>query len=273
MEHVNFGFYGAIMLLVMVAVRYIRHIIEHKEAKETEDEMEPAYDTLCNRKRRIHSLGHSPEAVASGATSTNADNGNINPNTQQSQEMSIKSGDDMIREAGMGQHNENNKYFEHFIKFFTKLGCNPLPLDEKSMLLRFRGEQYQLELTDNQCRIWDPSWASIHHGNVNYPSIRFAANLANRSFGPKVMLTPPNENGDVTLHSCFDFFIPTSADIKQVLDTHFPILFDAFEFQKKQISQYTGALIGTRQFKLDDKKGTPISVPIANSRYGMIHLN
>lgn len=75
-------------------------------------------------------------------------------------------------------------------------------------------------------RVWDPMWAGVKSDDPDMPKIREAVNAANFSFGPTVVLTSPNDEGIIGVHSRRDIMLhPACPDnvpfVKVVLDSFF----------------------------------------------------
>lgn len=112
------------------------------------------------------------------------------------------------------------------IKCLTELGCQPEIHKDGSVGVSYQGENFHLEFGGRYARIWDPMWAGIKSDDPDLPKIKEAMNATNFNFGPTVVMTAPDEDGDIGLHSRRDIMLhPSCPDnvpyIKAVLDSFF----------------------------------------------------
>ncbi len=124
------------------------------------------------------------------------------------------------------------------IKCLTELGCQPEIHKDGSVGVSYQGENFHLEFGGRYARIWDPMWAGIKGNDPDLPKIKEAINATNFNFGPAVVTTAPEEDGDIGLHSRRDIMLhPSCPDnvlyIKAVLDS----FFDTKEHVRKHFQQ------------------------------------
>lgn len=124
------------------------------------------------------------------------------------------------------------------IKCLTELGCQPEIHKDGSVGVSYQGENFHLEFGGRYARIWDPMWAGIKEDDPDLPKIKEAINATNFNFGPTVVTTAPDEEGDIGLHSRRDIMLhPSCPDnvlyIKAVLDS----FFDTKEHVRKHFQQ------------------------------------
>lgn len=108
----------------------------------------------------------------------------------------------------------------------SQLGCQPTANDDGTISVQYQGENFHMEFGGMYARVWDPMWAGVKANDPDMPKIREAVNAANFNFGPTVVLTAPNEDGVVGLHSRRDIMLhPACPDnvpfVKAVLDSFF----------------------------------------------------
>lgn len=108
----------------------------------------------------------------------------------------------------------------------NQLGCQPTANDDGSISVQYQGENFHMEFGGMYARVWDPMWAGIKVDDPDLPNIREAVNAANFNFGPTVVLTKPNDEGIIGLHSRRDIMLhPACPDnvpfVKAVLDSFF----------------------------------------------------
>lgn len=116
--------------------------------------------------------------------------------------------------------------FSIMTNLLTSLGCQPTTNEDKSISVKYQGENFHIECFGRYARIWDPSWAGIKADDPELSKIREAVNYTNYYFGPAVVMTSPNEEGIIGLHSRYDIMLhPACPDNKQymqaVLDSFF----------------------------------------------------
>lgn len=112
------------------------------------------------------------------------------------------------------------------LRCLTELGCQPEIHKDGSVGVSYQGENFHLEFGGRYARIWDPMWAGIKGNDPDLPKIKEAVNATNFNFGPTVVMTAPDEDGDIGLHSRRDIMLhPSCPDnvpfIKAVLDSFF----------------------------------------------------
>lgn len=106
------------------------------------------------------------------------------------------------------------------------LGCQPTKNDDGTLSVSYQGENFHMEFGGLYARVWDPMWAGVKADDPDMPKIREAVNAANFNFGPTVVLTSPNDEGVIGLHSRRDIMLhPSCPDnvpfVKAVLDSFF----------------------------------------------------
>lgn len=112
------------------------------------------------------------------------------------------------------------------LRCLTELACQPEIHKDGSVGVSYQGENFHLEFGGRYARIWDPMWAGIKGDDPDLPKIKEVVNATNFNFGPTVVMTAPDEDGDIGLHSRRDIMLhPSCPDnvpfIKAVLDSFF----------------------------------------------------
>lgn len=112
------------------------------------------------------------------------------------------------------------------IRCLAVLGCQPELYTDGSVGIRYQGENFHLEFSGRYVRIWDPMWAGIKGEDPDMPRIKEAVNATNFNFGPTVVMTAPDEDGYIGLHSRRDIMLhPACPDnaifLKAVLDSFY----------------------------------------------------
>jgi hypothetical protein len=106
------------------------------------------------------------------------------------------------------------------------IGCQPEYDQDGYVAVQYQGENFQIQVGGMYARVWDPMWAAIKADDPNMPKVREAVNIANYNFGPTVIMTAPDENGVIGIHSRRDIMLhPACPDnalySKAVLDSFF----------------------------------------------------
>lgn len=139
----------------------------------------------------------------------------------------------------------------------NELGCQPTKNDDETISVRYQGENFQMEFGGMYCSVWDPMWFVIKVDDPNLPNVKEAVNIANFNFGPTVVMTHPNDEGHIWLHSRSDILLhPACPDnvayVKAVLDS----FFTAKDNVRNQIRQ-----LNAQQME-DRKKRRPVGFTI-----------
>lgn len=90
------------------------------------------------------------------------------------------------------------------------MGCQPERVGDRRINVKYQGENFVFDIGGYHVRVWDLTWAS---SNVNDPGLailREATNYANLQFGCTILLSAPDENGDIDIFSRHDFLIHPS---------------------------------------------------------------
>ena len=111
-------------------------------------------------------------------------------------------------------------------KILSNLGCQPTKDEDGTISVQYQGENFHMEFCGMYARVWDPMWAGVKADDPDMPKIREAVNAANFNFGPTVVLTAPDEEGVIGIHSRRDIMLhPACPDnepfVKAVLDSFF----------------------------------------------------
>lgn len=132
-----------------------------------------------------------------------------------------------MKNAGQKVTSKNEKDAKEIaITCLTELGCQQEVYNDGSVGVSYQGENFHLEFGGRYARIWDPMWAGIKGADPDMQKIKEAVNATNFNFGPTVVMTTPDEDGDIGLHSRRDIMLhPACPDnvpfVKAVLDSFF----------------------------------------------------
>lgn len=133
---------------------------------------------------------------------------------------------DERKETEARQQSSNPDTLGLMFNALNALGCQPTKNDDGTLSVSYQGENFHMEFGGMYARVWDPMWAGVKADDPEIPNIREAVNAANYSFGPTVVLTPPDHEGVIGLHSRRDIMLhPACPDnvpfVKAVLDSFF----------------------------------------------------
>lgn len=108
------------------------------------------------------------------------------------------------------------------------IGCQPKENDDGTILVSYQGERFFMEFTGMYVMIWDLVWTTIRIDDPDLPAIREAVNITNFRTGPTVVLSVPDDEGIINIHSRRDIMLhPDCPDndifVKAVLDSFFVV--------------------------------------------------
>lgn len=120
-----------------------------------------------------------------------------------------------VSESAAGQENQEqndnpNPGLETQTLLFnalTEIGCQPAIKPEGGIEVAYQGENFQIDVGKVYARFWDPGWCVASMNDPNWPTLREAINRANYDFGPTVVYTSPNEEGNMLIHSLYDIIV------------------------------------------------------------------
>ncbi len=81
------------------------------------------------------------------------------------------------------------------------IGCQPEACEDGSLSVDYQGENFQIKFDRRYAEIWDLGWGGVKADDPELGKIREAVNIVNYNFSPTVVLTVPNEEGMIALHS------------------------------------------------------------------------
>lgn len=119
---------------------------------------------------------------------------------------------------------------ELLLETLRQMGCQPEDTDENGVSVVYQGEEFKMRIGGLMINIWDPGWSSINVNDLNVPRVRAAINMANFEFGPTVVLSEPDEKGEMFLHSRYAIiFHPALPELQSLLKHTFNMFFRAKE--------------------------------------------
>lgn len=145
-------------------------------------------------------------------------------------------------------NNESQPYREFLLYTLRKLNCSPIESKENDdIFFKFQGENFCVRQNKGFIRIWDLPFAEINTLDTSMPMILEAINSVNSSFGPTIIMNPPNEDGVREIMSRMDsVFLPMLKEPDQYLSTLLHMFFDLKDELRKEISEW-------REGKKDEK--------------------
>lgn len=118
------------------------------------------------------------------------------------------------------------------------MGCQPTKNPDGTLSVMYQGENFNMNFGGMYARIWDSMWAVIRADNPNLPAVKEAVNSANFGFGPTVVLTAPDENGWIGLHSRMDIMLhPACPDNVEFVSAVLKSFFDTKENVRSRFQQ------------------------------------
>lgn len=90
------------------------------------------------------------------------------------------------------------------------MGCQPERDGDRRINVKYQGENFVFDIGGYHVRVWDARWASSNVNDPDLAILREAVNYANFQFGSIILLSSPEENGDIDILSRHDFLIHPS---------------------------------------------------------------
>lgn len=181
------------------------------------------WNQYANRKR-IEKLTQDLEEL--NESKNNDSQSNLQSNEHSENQNHANSAKNKEEQLDLNARESNNR--ECLIKILDKIGSHPTLNEDNNIEFAYQGENFLIILNGAFLRIWDLSWYSIKITDDNFPIIRDAANYANFSFGPVIVMHSPDEQSNVIFSSRLDIpFSSTMYDpegyLKAILDPFFGI--------------------------------------------------
>ena len=114
------------------------------------------------------------------------------------------------------------------VETLRQMGCDPKEIEDGAVGVVFQGEKFYMRFGGFFVNIWDLGWSSINLNDLNLPKLRQAINLANFEFGPTIVLTDPDENGVMDIHTRYGIMLhPSLPDLTDYIGHAFNLFFKA----------------------------------------------
>lgn len=117
-------------------------------------------------------------------------------------------------------------------KTLSNIGCHPVSNEDGLISVQYQGENFNMEFNGMYVRIWDPMWAAIKADDPALPKIREAVNVTNYNFGPTVVMTTPDDEGIIGLHSRQDIMLHPACPDNEL---YIKAMLDSFFYTKEQV--------------------------------------
>ena len=115
-----------------------------------------------------------------------------------------------------------------------KIGCQPEQDGEDSLIVKYQGETFSIRFDGVFARIWDPGWTKVSLKDSNLNKMKEAVNATNYNFGPTIVFSDPDKNGDIVLHAKRDIMLNSNfEDVHEYIQS----VFDSFFVMKNNLRE------------------------------------
>lgn len=151
------------------------------------------------------------------------DDSNNKSITDNDEDMNKETFDQEIKNASQ---NEDYSLVELLVDILIKIGCQPQIEDHDTISVKYQGETFTISVGRRVARIWDLGWYGINAGDPKLPLLKDAVNMCNFQTGPTIVLTSPNDEGMIYIHSHYDVMLHSACNenieyLNAVLDSFF----------------------------------------------------
>lgn len=126
-------------------------------------------------------------------------------NNEEEEHEKIESQD--LRSGNSTNDSEEPHTLELMFTTLCNIGCQPNKNDDGTILVSYQGEKFLMEFVEMYVMIWDLSWNAFKADDPEMPTIREAVNITNFRIGPTVVLSAPNDEGIIYMHSRRDIML------------------------------------------------------------------
>ena len=99
------------------------------------------------------------------------------------------------------------------MEILKKFGCQPIQVEDHSFYVMYQGETFQFFVKGYIVNIYDLPWSNFNINNPKAPMIEAAINNANFTTIPMLLMTEPDENGEVDILSRYQTVIHPSCTV------------------------------------------------------------
>ena len=126
------------------------------------------------------------------------------------------------------------------VSTLTQIGCQPTVNEDDTVAVTYQGEHFHILFGGQYAHIWDLGWAGVNVNDPALPKIREAVNHTNFNFGPTVVMTDPDENGIMYVHSRLGILLHQDIpEIDGYLRSNLDMFFRAKEAVRQNLQQIT----------------------------------
>lgn len=123
------------------------------------------------------------------------------------------------------------------------MGCQPEVNIESGLDVTYQGEHFHIEFGGYFAQVWDTAWLEFNKNDPECPLILRAINSANYNFGPSLVYTNPNEEGNIVIHSRLEMALPPEMNdlkdyVELMLKTFFNKKFDFYKFLQEEREEH-----------------------------------
>lgn len=111
--------------------------------------------------------------------------------------------------------------------------------------MQYQGENFLMECEREFVRIWDPAWNGIQANDPNMLLYYEAFNYANFGYGPTIIMSDPNDQGIITVHSRIDIRLQPECPgneqyVKMIFDSFFAAKERAYRTFQQRVAEKQG---------------------------------
>lgn len=232
--------FAAILVIIMIAGYIKDHFINRKSKSDVDEFYEEQKSPELTRVRT--------ESISSSSRNTDAvyqhDNNSENESfADNADDETSDENDDTDDDEVRSKFEEANR--ELLMHHLMDMGCQPELTEENHVTVSYQGENFLIMSNGIYFRIWDLNWLSVNMQDDEYFIMKDAANYANFSFGPTIVMHAPDEGGNIYISSRYDVLFSNeikdrTAYLRSVLDAFFSLKHIMYhEFQRiKENPQY-----------------------------------
>ena len=159
---------------------------------------------------------------------------------------------DKLHDSNLRNDNEINKVVEEtmekpqfttqqlMVSTLTQIGCQPTVNEDDTVAVTYQGEHFHIDFGGPYAQIWDLGWAGVNVNDPELPTIREAVNHTNFDFGPTVVMTKPDDKGNMYFHSRLGILLhPEIPEIDSYLRSNLDMFFRTKEAVRQNFQQIT----------------------------------
>ena len=203
--------------------------------------------------RRLNKFGNEETVLAMDAMDTHAPqmqtdtNNEENPQESQDSTSSTQETPSEDQEQKEKQDQEEGSEADHtaktielIVNILKKLGCQPIVEDDRTVNVKYQGENFQFYANGIIVNIYDLPWSEFNINDPNAQKIREAINKANFSTLPMVLMTGADEQGNVNVLSRYQTILHPSCTIN---DEFIPYILNSFFSAQRQVREFYAEMI------------------------------